>query len=225
MRAFFAAEPEEAQALREALGAATPLEAPFLLHLGEGVLVAETGVGKVAAAMAVAYVLARHAPEESFFMGVAGALNPALKALDLLLAERAVQWDVDLTPFGRASGETAFGVRFFPSDPGLLARAEAAARALGFPFRRGVVATGDRFLADPEEASRLRALHGADAVEMEGGAALMVAYRFRHPMALLRVVTDGAGEGAAMDFQAFLGEAVRRLGLLARALAPYTEKG
>jgi nucleoside phosphorylase len=110
MRAFFAAEPEEAQALREALGAATPLEAPFPLHLGEGVLVAETGVGKVAAAMAVAYVLARHAPEESFFMGVAGALNPALKALDLLLAERAVQWDVDLTPlWPRPRGDGLWG--------------------------------------------------------------------------------------------------------------------
>jgi len=34
MRAFFAAEPEEAQALREALGAGVALEAPFPLHLG-----------------------------------------------------------------------------------------------------------------------------------------------------------------------------------------------
>jgi len=224
MTAFFAAEPEEAQALKEALGATASLEAPFPLYQGEGVLVAETGVGKVASAMAVAHVLTRFAPKESFFLGVAGALDPALKALDLLLAERAVQWDVDLTPFGRAPGETALGVRFFPSDPGLLLRAEAAAGALGFPYRLGVVATGDRFLADPEEAGRIRALHGADAVEMEGAAALMVAYRFRHPMALLRVVTDGAGEGAALDFQAFLHEAARRLGLLARALA-YTKKG
>lgn len=218
MTAFFAAEPEEAEALREALAAQETLEAPFPLYQGEGLLVAETGVGKVAAAMAVAHVLTRFRPSESFFLGVAGALDPSLRALDLLLAEKAVQWDVDLTPFGRAPGETALGVRFFPSDPGLLKRAERAAEALGFPARRGVVATGDRFLAQREEAERLRALHGADAVEMEGAAALMVAWRFRHPMALLRVVTDGAGEGAALDFQAFLREAARRLGLLARAL-------
>ncbi|WP_018110942.1 5'-methylthioadenosine/S-adenosylhomocysteine nucleosidase [Thermus igniterrae] len=218
MTAFFAAEPEEAEALRRALGAEEPLEAPFPLHRGEGVLVAETGVGKVAAAMAVAHVLTRLAPKESFFLGVAGALDPTLRALDLLLAERAVQWDVDLTPFGRAPGETAFGVRFFPSDPTLLARAEGAAQALGLSHRRGVVATGDRFLAQAEEARRLQALHGAHAVEMEGAAALMVAWRFRHPMALVRAVTDGAGEGAALDFQAFLREASRRLGLLARAL-------
>ncbi|GAA5334260.1 5'-methylthioadenosine/S-adenosylhomocysteine nucleosidase [Thermus hydrothermalis] len=218
MTAFFAAEPEEAGAIREALGAEKVLEAPFPLYQGEGVLVAETGVGKVAAAMAVAHVLTRFAPRESFFLGVAGALDPALRALDLLLAEEAVQWDVDLTPFGRAPGETALGVRFFPSDPGLLARAERAASALGFPHKRGVVATGDRFLADRKEAERLRALHGAHAVEMEGAAALMVAYRFRHPMALVRAVTDGAGEGAEGDFQAFLREASRRLGLLARSL-------
>ncbi|APD09670.1 MULTISPECIES: 5'-methylthioadenosine/S-adenosylhomocysteine nucleosidase [Thermus] len=218
MTAFFAAEPEEAGAIREALGAGVLLEAPFPLYRGEGVLVAETGVGKVAAAMAVAHVLTRFAPKESFFLGVAGALDPGLRALDLLLAERAVQWDVDLTPFGRAPGETALGVRFFPSDPHLLERAEGAALALGLPSRRGVVATGDRFLADRKEAERLRALHGAHAVEMEGAAALMVAYRFRHPMALVRAVTDGAGEGAEGDFQAFLREASRRLGLLARAL-------
>jgi len=131
--AFFAAEPEEAGAIREALGAGVLLEAPFPLYRGEGVLVAETGVGKVAAAMAVAHVLTRFAPKESFFLGVAGALDPGLRALDLLLAERAVQWDVDLTPFGRAPGETALGVRFFPSDPHLLERAEGAALALGLP--------------------------------------------------------------------------------------------
>lgn len=221
MTAFFAAEPEEAGALREALGAEEPLEAPFPLHWGKGVLVAETGVGKVAAASAVAHVLTRFAPQESFFLGVAGALDPSLRALDLLLAERAVQWDVDLTPFGRAPGETAFGVRFFPSDPGLLAQAERVASALGFPVRRGVVATGDRFLADREEAKRLARLHGAHAVEMEGAAALLVAWRFRHPMALVRAVTDGAGEGAVGDFQAFLREASRRLGLLARGLCVY----
>ncbi|TBH21339.1 5'-methylthioadenosine/S-adenosylhomocysteine nucleosidase [Thermus thermamylovorans] len=221
MTAFFAAEPEEAEALKEALGAREALEAPFPLYRGAGVLVAETGVGKVAAASAVAHVLARFPPRESFFLGVAGALDPGLKALDLLLAEGAVQWDVDLTPFGRKPGETAFGLGLFPSDPHLLARAEGAARALGLPFRRGVVATGDRFLADGKEAERLRALFGAQAVEMEGAAALMVAWRYRHPMALVRAVTDGAGAGAAWDFQAFLREASRRLGLLARELSLY----
>ncbi len=218
MRAFFAAEGEEARALREALGAREALKAPFPLHQAPGVLVAETGVGKVAAASAVAYLLARYPVEEAYFLGVAGALDPGLRALDLLLAEGAVQWDVDLTPFGREPGETAFGRRFFPSDPLLLAKAQGAAQALGYRVHRGVVATGDRFLADPKEALRLREAFGAQAVEMEGAAALFVAWRLGVPMALLRMVTDGAGEGAKGDFQALLGEASRRLGLLAQAL-------
>ncbi|MER3480867.1 MAG: hypothetical protein C4327_10410, partial [Meiothermus sp.] len=151
---------------------------------------------RVAAASAVAYVLARYPVRQAFFLGVAGALDPSLRALDLLLAEEAVQWDVDLTPFGRGPGETAFGRRFFPSDPGLLLRVEQAARALGYPVRRGRVATGDRFLADQREAERIRTLFEASAVEMEGAAALFVAWRFQVPMALVRAVTDGAGEGA-----------------------------
>ena len=89
---------------------------------------------------------------------------------------------------------------------------------MGLPFRRGVVATGDRFLAQREEAERVGAVHGADAGEVEGAAGVVVAGRFGHPLALVRVVPDGVGEGAALDFQAFLREAARRLGLLARAL-------
>ena len=88
MTAFFAAEPEEASALREALGAGEALEEPAPLPRGEGVLVADTGVGKVAAALVVAHVLTRFRPSESFFLGVAGALDPSLRALDLLLAEK-----------------------------------------------------------------------------------------------------------------------------------------
>ncbi|MER3536209.1 MAG: 5'-methylthioadenosine/S-adenosylhomocysteine nucleosidase, partial [Thermus sp.] len=196
MTALFAAEPEEAEALRRAFGAREALLAPFPLARASGVLVAQTGVGKAAAASAVAYVLARYPVRQAFFLGVAGALDPSLRALDLLLAEEAVQWDVDLTPFGRGPGETAFGRRFFPSDPGLLLRVEQAARALGYPVRRGRVATGDRFLADQREAERIRTLFEASAVEMEGAAALFVAWRFQVPMALVRAVTDGAGEGA-----------------------------
>ncbi|KGQ22284.2 5'-methylthioadenosine/S-adenosylhomocysteine nucleosidase [Thermus filiformis] len=215
MTALFAAEPEEAEALRRAFGAGESLPAPFPLARAPGVLLAETGVGKAAASSAVAYVLARYPVRRAFFLGVAGALDPSLRALDLLLAEDAVQWDVDLTPFGRAPGETAFGARFFPSDPGLLLRVEEAARALGYPVRRGRVATGDRFLAEREEALRLRERFGASAVEMEGAAALFVAWRFGVPMALVRVVTDGAGEGAAKDFARFLRLASERLSRVA----------
>ena len=211
MTALFAAEPEEAEALKEALGAQELLEAPFPLHRSSGVLVAQTGVGKAAASSAVAYVLARYPVHRAFFLGVAGALNPSLRALDLLLAEEAVQWDVDLTPFGRSPGETAFGFTFFPSDPGLLLRLEEAACALGYPVRRGRVATGDRFRADPNEAERLRGLFQVDAVEMEGAAALFVAWRFGVPMALVRAVTDGAGAKATGEFARFLREASQRL--------------
>ncbi|MER3557909.1 MAG: S-adenosylhomocysteine nucleosidase, partial [Thermus sp.] len=50
MTALFAAEPEEAEALRRAFGAREALLAPFPLARASGVLVAQTGVGKAAAA-------------------------------------------------------------------------------------------------------------------------------------------------------------------------------
>ncbi|MGQ9691962.1 MAG: 5'-methylthioadenosine/S-adenosylhomocysteine nucleosidase family protein [Thermaceae bacterium] len=219
MTALFAAEPEEWKALQEALGAGEVLPSPFPLVRTSGVLLAQTGVGKAAAASAVAHVLARYPIRRAFFLGVAGAVDPSLRALDLLLAEEAIQWDVDLTPFGRALGETAFGVRFFPSDRGLLLQVERAARTLGVPVHWGRVATGDRFLADRSEAERIRSLLDVKAVDMEGASALFVAWRLGVPMALVRVVTDGAKEEAPADFSRFLRAASQRLAqVILRAL-------
>jgi len=218
MIALFAAEEAEARALLARLAEARAVSGPFPAHLGllsdHPVLVVQTGVGKAAAAAAVAWALGRSRPKAAFFAGVAGALAPELQTGELLAALDAVQWDVDLTPFGRAPGELATGERFVPADPSLVALLEEAGAE-----RVGRVASGDRFVADPELAAWIRTTFAADAVEMEGAAALWTARRFRVPAALLRVISDAAGKTARLDFETFLLEGSQRMAeVLARAL-------
>ena len=205
-----AAEGVEAEALLARLGRRRRVRGPFRAYIGRfasrEAAVVETLVGKAAAAAATAWALDRFAPRAAFFAGVAGALNPELKAGDLLVARDAVQWDVDLTPFGRAPGELATGERFIPADPKLSA---VLARAAG--GHRGRVASGDRFVNDAELAAWIRATFAADVVEMEGAPALWTARRLGVPMALLRVVSDAASAGSEGDFAAFLAEGSARM--------------
>lgn len=208
---ILAAEGAEAQAIQQGLNLSTVLPGPFTTWQGEGVVLLETGVGKVAAAAAVAYAQQRFQPDRAIWAGVAGALDPALHALDLVIARDAVQADVDLTPFGRQPGELATGERYVAAHAQLSQQLYQSARALGLPVQIGRIASADQFLADPAQARRLRELFQAEAVEMEGAAALWVARRLGLPMALVRCVTDAAGSDAPMDFDRFLPLASARL--------------
>lgn len=215
---LFAAEGAEAQALREKLGLGESIVGPGLLHRGvfggKEVILLEAGVGKAAAASAVTYAHTRFAPQYAVWAGVAGALNPAFRPLDLVVAFDAVQYDVDITAFGRAPGELATGERFIHTDSELSHRLYQGAVGLGFPVYWGRVASADRFLTDPAEGVRIRRVFAADAVEMEGAAALWTARNLGLRMALVRAISDGAGEEASESFEVLLESASVRLGTL-----------
>ncbi|HEX2863309.1 MAG TPA: hypothetical protein VHN99_01965, partial [Deinococcales bacterium] len=63
-------------------------EADALRRLG--VQVEPTGVGKVAAAMHTQAAIDRYRPRGLVFVGVAGALDPELKQMDVLIARDSV---------------------------------------------------------------------------------------------------------------------------------------
>ena len=218
MVAVFAAESAEVQALRSHLELGEMLDGPFPIHKGAvgryEVILIESGVGKAAAAAAVAYAKARFNPTQAYWVGVAGALNPELRTLDLLVGQDAVQSDVDISAFGRALGELASGERFIPSDAGLTSKVMRSAQNLGVPLFMGRIASSDKFVSDPAEAANIRNIFGADAIEMEGAAALWTARRMGIPMALIRAITDSAGDDAKGSFEQFLEVASKRLATL-----------
>lgn len=215
---LFAAEGAEAQALKDRLGLSEAVAGPRPMHrgivAGKEAILLEAGVGKAAAASAVTYAHTRFAPRYAVWAGVAGALNPSFRPLDLVVAFDAVQYDVDITAFGRAPGELATGERFIHTDPELSHRLYQGAVRLGFPVYWGRLASADRFLADPSEGVRIRQVFAADAVEMEGAAALWTARNLGMPMALVRSISDGAGDEASESFEVLLESASVRLGTL-----------
>ncbi len=185
-----------------------------------GMVIVGTGVGKVAAAMNTQRAIMNHQPDAIVFVGVAGGLG-SVSRLDVIVAKDAVQWDVDITPInGGEVGTLNNGQRFLPLEPNGSELALQASLELGYPSILGRVASGDAFLADPAKSAWIQTTFQADAVEMEGAAALQVASENKIPMVLIRVISDGAGDDAPMSFSDFLEAAAERAANVVAAFLP-----
>ena len=110
-------------------------------------------------------------------------------------------------PVGYISG---LGCVEMPCDAALCAAlADAAARA-GIEVRRGLVASGDQFIASAEQIARIRVHFDAQAAEMEGGAIGQVCTANGVPFAVLRAISDGGNEEAKMSYPQFVQRASER---------------
>jgi nucleoside phosphorylase len=68
---------------------------------------------------------------------------------------------------------------------------------------KGVVVTGDAFIASDKKCEELRKRLDADAVEMEGAAVAQICYQREIPHLVIRSISDKADEGAVADKQMF----------------------
>jgi len=149
-------------------------EGEHLHDLGLPILV--TGAGKVRAAAATARALADQEPAEVINLGTAGALKDGLEGIHVV--GRVVQHDFD--------GEAIF---------------ELTGEHFGAPLELGAgpeLATGDRFVANPELRDRLAKL--ADLADMEGYAVAAAAQSAGVPVRLVKIVSDDGTEHAARSW-------------------------
>jgi 5'-methylthioadenosine/S-adenosylhomocysteine nucleosidase len=180
-----------------------------------------TGVGKVAAASVTTRVILEHKPDAIIFVGVAGSLAPELKTLSVVVASEAAQWDVDLEIINQTpKGTLNDGRQFIKLDARGSQLAFEAGERLGYQTKLGRIVSGDSFLADAVKAAWLRETFNADAVEMEGAAALQVADDHGVPMVLIRVISDGAGDDAAHTYTNFMEAAAERAAQVVASFLP-----
>lgn len=221
-----AAMPEELEALMPRLeGRRTVRDGGREFHhgrlAGAEVVLVLARIGKVAAATTAALLATRQGAAALVFTGVAGGLHDDTAIGDVVLGQSLMQHDLDVSPLFPPHEVPYTGLARFPGDPGLLAGLEAAARrvlareagqapapGLRAPrLHRGLVISGDRFIASAEAGRQLRERHPeALAVEMEGAAVAQVCHDLGLPQAVLRSLSDRADDAAHGDFLRFVGE-------------------
>ena len=201
------------------------------------VVLVSSGVGKVNAAMTAALLIDHFKPREVLFTGIAGAINPELRPGDIVIAEKTVQHDLGTLT---SEGIQLRGMRnpvdwernpvFFDADSKLVSAAESAAKTLELEkaqtgaeersprILRGIVASGDVFVASPAKKQELRKTVNADAIEMEGAAVAQVCRQLGVPCLVIRSITDSAESNARQEAGSFLLVATRNSNRLVAAI-------
>ena len=163
---------------------------------GRRVVIAKAGVGKVLAASGITAMLNRYPVSSVIFTGIAGGVGDETKVLDEVVATRLIQHDYgQITAdgfewFRGSDGEADF----CDCDPELVDLAfESAVKELGEEHVfRGVIATGDQFVASEDYVRKLQEDFGVVACEMEGAAVAAVCSRYGVPFVVIRAMSDKA---------------------------------
>jgi adenosylhomocysteine nucleosidase len=181
---------------------------------GRSVVLAESGIGKVNAALAATVLFDRFGCSGIVFSGVAGGLDPHLAVGDLVIATDVIQHDYGAMAQGALEVYRAGALPFpeFRGDVALKADQAliAAARGALCDARFGTILTGDYYLGCGQTRERLFSSFGGKAVDMESAAVAQVAEAFGAPWLIIRALSDLAGEDSRLDFQAFAREAARK---------------
>lgn len=168
------------------------------------VVVAKCGVGKVFAGLCAEAMILKYAPELIINVGVAGCLDEHLKIGDIVIADSVCQHDMDTSPLGDPVGMLSdINIIKIPADKKAYELFEVCAKELQLPYSVGTIASGDQFVSSGEKKKFIVDTFGAKSCEMEGGAIGHVCYVNNVPFAVLRAMSDGADDGAKMDFPTF----------------------
>ena len=175
------------------------------LIAGKEIAIVKCGIGKVFAAMAASAMIARFSPRLLVNTGVGGALKSGLRPLDVVVAERLLQHDMDTSALGDPKGLIS-GINkiYFEADERASRILLECAEKLSLNAKGGTIASGDKFIAEKREKDAIISEFSADVCEMEGAAIAQVAFVNDTPFAVVRAISDSADEGSSMDYMEFL---------------------
>ena len=173
--------------------------------LGKEVVIARCGIGKVFAALCAEAMMISYSPRLVINTGVGGAVASGISVLDVVVADKLCQHDMDTSPLGDPKGLiSGINMVYFDADERAVDIAKAAAEALGVKTHVGTVASGDLFVSKSEEKERIYSEFRASVCEMEGAAIAQVAFVNSTPVCVIRACSDSADEGSSMDYMEFL---------------------
>ncbi len=180
------------------------------LH-GKDVVLLKSGIGKVNAAIGTTLLLELYKPDCVINTGSAGGFDPALEVGDIVISTEVRHHDVDVTIFNYEPGQVPGSPAAFLPDMLLADVAERCIQRMdGMHTSRGLIATGDAFMNDPERVARTRATFPQmKAVEMEAAAIAQTCYQFATPFIIIRALSDIAGKESHLSFDQFLATAAK----------------
>jgi adenosylhomocysteine nucleosidase len=204
---------------------------------GRRVVIAQTGVGKVNAAITTLLMIEHFKPREIVFSGIAGGIDPALNPGDLVIGTQIAYHDfgqIDDAGMHYWATKNPFTQKENPlkfhCDSALIAKALAVSKGLDLAkvernngsfmpmVKKGVIVTGDVFVSSEKVTNRLLKDLNAAATEMEGAAIAQTCYQQNTPFLIIRSLSDKADGGAIQDMDKFFKVAAHNAATLVMAV-------
>lgn len=162
---------------------------------GKNCVAVHSGVGKVNSAYATGLLINCFSPEYVISTGVSGGLGVS-ELLETVVSTSCVQYDVDTSALGDEIGfVSTVNKTYFECDKDLTATFIQKAG-----LKSGILASGDKFVADKTTAEFIVNNFNAVACDMESGAIAQVAYITKTPFVAIRCISDGADDNAPISF-------------------------
>ncbi len=166
-------------------------------------LLVRSGVGKVNASRTTQILTDNFKLECIINLGSAGRLKDYLNIGDIVIGEKLVQHDFDVTAFGRDKGYIPETGMFFECDNSLLQKC-ACIEIDNINISTGIIASGDVFCTDIKMKENIMSKFNADCVEMEGAAIAQVCYLNNVPFIVVRSISDSPNGNNQIDFNEYL---------------------
>ena len=179
----------------------------------KGVILVEAGIGKVNAARVTQILIDNFNIDAIINVGVAGTAKDELNMGDIVIGERVVQHDFDITAFGHSKGFISNVGQFIESDKHLLSKMIQTIEKFNdseFKIKIGVIASGDIFCTDPRMKDKIRNKFDADAIEMEGAAIAQVCKLDNIPFIIIRSISDNPNLNNVITYEEYLSMATKR---------------
>jgi len=162
------------------------------------VVIVKSNVGKVNSARVCQILIDKFNPNLIINVGTAGSVDNNLEIGDVVVANKLVQYDFDVTPFGRKLGEIENIGQYIKVDEELLNLFK------NLNVTIGCIASGDKFIVNNEEKDNIRNIFDALCIEMEGASIAQVCYLDKVPFLVIRSITDKKDGSSKVDFETFL---------------------
>ena len=197
------------------------------LYLGKmadkEVVLVKAGIGKAVAAATTLLVIKEYNPQMIITTGIAGGFLKSLKPLDIVIAENAVYYDVDMTCDEGMSfryGEIQGAPFPFNSDQRAL---DILKNLDDGSFRYGTIATADIFQNKRDGLEKLQKEAFGEfsilAVDMETAAIMHIASITNTKVIALRAISDVIGMPSQIsNFYHYVDEASQRISAIVNKL-------
>lgn len=167
----------------------------YRIHSGANeIYVIHTGMGEIAAASGVQYVITKYGVDVIVNFGVVGGVTSEMKKQKVCVIDRVVHYKYDCSEFmdlkiGQVADHPSI---YLPTDKKLVEKA----LELYPDLKVATCCSGDKFVATETEKMSIHVNFDGDVCDMESAGIVLTCEANGVPCLLLKAVSDGLADGA-----------------------------